>query len=72
MLLRLPSTLTKPFATTAPWSGAVTAQAPKPPKKIKMIAHPAMAAERMESLTAGGLRRAAVEVAAGVAARRLC
>jgi hypothetical protein len=35
-----------------------------------MIAHPAMAAERMESLAAGGLRRAAVEVAAGAGGLR--
>jgi len=68
----LVSTLTKPLATTAPLSGAVTAQAPKPPKKMAMIDQPAMAAERMESLSAGGPPRPVPEVAADIAAPRRC
>jgi hypothetical protein len=36
-----------------------------------MIAHPAMAAERMESLIAGAPLRAAAGFAAGAAAHRL-
>src|SRR5262249_55766584 len=49
-LLRLPSTLITALATTAPFSGAVTAQVPMPPKKIAMISHPAIATWWMESL----------------------
>src|SRR5262249_47409960 len=47
------------------------AQAPKPPKKMAMIDQPAIAAERMESLTGGAPPRAAGAVdALGVWARR--
>src|SRR6266568_657551 len=49
MLLRLPSTLTTPFAITAPFNGAVFAQTPKPPKKSRRIAQPATAVAFIES-----------------------
>src|SRR6266849_2094339 len=49
MLLRLPSTLTTPFAITAPFNGAVLAQTPKPPKKSRRIAQPATAVAFIES-----------------------
>src|SRR5262245_15692894 len=70
-LLRLVSTLTKPLATTAPFKGAVIAQAPKPPKKMAMIDQPAIAAERMESFTPCVPPRAACAVdALGIWTRR--
>src|SRR4029079_10728650 len=49
-LLRLVSTLMTPLATTAPFNGAESAQAPKTPKNKPMMIHPAKATFLMDSL----------------------
>src|SRR5947207_490605 len=66
-LLRLPSTLTTEFATTAPFNGAVAAQVPITPKNSATIAQPAMAGPRIESL--GGTRSIAPVGTEGLPAR---
>src|SRR2546430_2688821 len=50
-LFRLPSTLMTPFATTAPFNGAVLAHRPNTPKNTKMMFQPTIAVAFMESLS---------------------